>query len=147
MNSKHKGEITEAIIIAEFLKLNISVARPFGDNQPYDLIIDINGGLKKVQIKTGRLRNGVVIFNAITSVNTLIDKRRIVRNYIGKIDYFAIYCPDTTECYLVPISECTNSQGTLRVIDTKNCQKKKIKWAKNYILSSSSVRLERLPDT
>lgn len=33
-----------------------------GNGAPYDLIVDINGHLHKVQVKTGRLRNGGVIF-------------------------------------------------------------------------------------
>lgn len=137
MNSKHIGDITEAILIAEFLKLNIPVSIPFGDNQPYDLVIDFNGNLKKVQIKTGRLRNGVVLFNTVASINNITDKRKIIRNYKGKIDYFAVYCPDTKECYFLPIINCSNSVGSLRCTNTKNGQNKKVMWAKDYILSHS----------
>ena len=43
MNSKDKGNIGEAIAIAEFTKRNIQVSIPFGDNARYDLVADFNG--------------------------------------------------------------------------------------------------------
>ena len=51
MNSKDKGNIGEAIMLAEFIKRGIQVSIPFGDNARYDLIIDLNGKLYKVQVK------------------------------------------------------------------------------------------------
>lgn len=36
MNSKDKGNIGESRIIYEFVKRNIQVALPFGDNARYD---------------------------------------------------------------------------------------------------------------
>lgn len=48
MNSKTKGNIGEAIALAEFAKRNIQVAIPFGDNARYDLIADFNGKLNKI---------------------------------------------------------------------------------------------------
>lgn len=43
MNSKNKGNIGEAIILAEFIKYGIQVSLPFGDNARYDMIADIKG--------------------------------------------------------------------------------------------------------
>ena len=51
MNSKDKGNIGEAIVLAEFTKRQIQVAIPFGDNARYDLIAEFNGKLNKIQVK------------------------------------------------------------------------------------------------
>ena len=51
MNSKDKGNIGEAIILGEFVKRNIQVSIPFGDNARYDLVADFNGKLNKIQVK------------------------------------------------------------------------------------------------
>lgn len=138
MNTKDKGDISEAVIAAEFLKLGIPIAKPFGDNQPYDLIADINGTLKKIQIKTGNLNNGCVRFNTSNSINTNILKERKSENYKGKVDYIAVYCPTNNSCYIINIDKTTNSNMYLRVDISKNNRKTGINWAKDYILSLKS---------
>lgn len=45
-HSKRIGDIGEANIISRLLSYdNVYVSKPFGENCPYDLIIDINGKL------------------------------------------------------------------------------------------------------
>ena len=51
-NPKVKGTVGLGHAIAHFTKNGIVVALPLNDSQPYDLIIDLNGELKKVQVKT-----------------------------------------------------------------------------------------------
>ena len=48
MNSKDKGNIGEALVLAEFTKRNIQVCIPFGDNVRYDLVADFHGKLQKI---------------------------------------------------------------------------------------------------
>ena len=50
MISKEKGNIGEAIILAEFVKRGIQVSIPYGDCARYDLIAEFNGKLNKIQI-------------------------------------------------------------------------------------------------
>lgn len=58
MNSKRKGEISEAVVISELLKRNLTVSVPFGENARYDLVVDDDGDFERVQCKTGSLKNG-----------------------------------------------------------------------------------------
>jgi PD-(D/E)XK endonuclease len=51
---------TLAIIFALHMQ-GYTVLLPFGENSRYDLVVD-TGSLRRVQCKTGRLRNGKVIF-------------------------------------------------------------------------------------
>ena len=145
MNSKTKGDISEAVIIAEFLKEGIPVSKPFGDNQPYDLIIDILGNLKKVQIKTGRIVNGCIYFRSSNSINTFLQKNKRRQSYKGKVDYIAVYCPENDGKYLININDCTNVETSLRILPPR-LNSPNIRWAKNYILSRSSM-VEQFPDT
>lgn len=48
-----KGEIGEAMVIADLMRQGHEVAIPFGHNQPYDLIVirKEDGRLEKVQVK------------------------------------------------------------------------------------------------
>ena len=40
---------------------------PFGENTRYDLVIDDGTHLARVQCKTGRLREGAILFNTCSS--------------------------------------------------------------------------------
>ncbi|SRR6266851_80172 len=110
---KAKGEKTEAILIAEFVKRDFKVLLPFGDNLRYDLVLDTPAGFKRVQCKTGRLRNGSIHFS-VKSVRSNT-KGCWSTNYHGDIDFFAVYCPENQQAYVVPIDRVGTSQRTLRV--------------------------------
>ena len=51
-------------MLAQLIDRGYRVLLPFGVNQRYDLVVDNDGELLKAQIKTGRLRNGVIEFKA-----------------------------------------------------------------------------------
>lgn len=57
---KNMGNKAEIVIMSEFIKNGIPVSVPFGQNEPYDLVIDTKYGFKSVQIKHGTYRNGCV---------------------------------------------------------------------------------------
>lgn len=134
MNTKTVGDKTEAKVLAALLEVYPTVLIPFGDNQRYDFVFeDVDGSFLKVQCKTGRYRNGVIIFNAYS--NTRKDGQTVATKYSGEVDYFGIVCPDFVEVYLVPIADVGNSsKGHLRVDPTKNGQDYGSKWAKDYVI-------------
>jgi hypothetical protein len=69
-NTKKIGEISEAIVIAEFLKSGFPVLLPFGDNQRYDMVVEVDGRFLRVQCKTARtLRGGAVLCFNTRSTN------------------------------------------------------------------------------
>lgn len=59
-NSKTKGDIAELQVAVEFAKRGHIVSRPLSDNAPYDLIVDFNGALKKVQVKARKPYRGKI---------------------------------------------------------------------------------------
>jgi hypothetical protein len=106
---------------------------PLGENQRYDLVFEEDGRFMRVQCKTGRLINGAVLFN---TVSTHGHRGKPSRNYLGQVEYFGVYCPQLEKTYLVPIEDVTetNNKLTLRVEPTRNGQGKKIRWASAYEL-------------
>lgn len=128
VNPKAKGEKTEAVVLAKLLIRNEVVLQPFGDNQRYDLVIDRNGVFLRVQCKTGRIRNSCVKFNTYSTSGGGPKK-----SYIGEVEFFGIYCPDNDKAYLVPIHDCSEKSGLLRLYPPKNnsCISK-VKWAVDY---------------
>ena len=98
MNTKHKGEISESVIVAELLKLGYSVSRPVGDNQRYDLILDVNGVLYKVQCKTASLMSGGDSVQFQTA-STYAHRGGARKGYVGQVDLIMAYSPHNDEVY------------------------------------------------
>lgn len=131
MNSKHKGDITEAAVLARLIRLGIPVLMPFGDNRRYDMVIEEGGVFRKIQCKTGRVRNGRLVFNTCSSQ---WHRSKGKQSYLGHVDYFAVYEPESEQCYLVPVAEVPRDTAYLRLEPTQNGQNKGVRWAHNYQL-------------
>lgn len=117
---KTKGELTEQIIICELLKLAIPISKPVGDNQPYDLIMDINDKLYKVQSRTARKHKDSKVeriqFNCVSyRTNT---KETYIKDNRDKFDYFALYYPYNDKVYLIKSTLVEAATGTLNFIQT-----------------------------
>ncbi|MCK9594258.1 MAG: group I intron-associated PD-(D/E)XK endonuclease [Candidatus Omnitrophica bacterium] len=52
MDKKLKSDIAESAVITELLKQGFRVLKPFGDRLPYDLAIDLDGKLLRIQVKS-----------------------------------------------------------------------------------------------
>ena len=132
LTTKTQGIIGEAQVLAKFESLGIPVSIPFGDNLPYDMIIDIKGKLYKIQVKTStQSKEGKTTFeikkNRINTQNNYI-------NYYNKneVDYYALYAINRQEFYLVPFEEAGNSSIYIRYDLPKNGQINKIKMNYDY---------------
>lgn len=128
---KNIGSASELIIQARLALLGKTTLTPHGDNQRYDLVIEENGVFKRIQCKTGNIRNGVIGFPTQSST---FHSNGLRHSYIGQIEYFAVYCPQNDKCYLIPIKDVPKKGAILRIRSPRNNQKKKIRWAKDYEL-------------
>lgn len=128
MNTTEKGNLTELKIAVRLLESGKTVLRSIGEGCRYDLVIDEKGKFTRVQCKTGRLRNGVIVFNCVSQYAW----KKEYRSYNGSADLFGVYCPETAKCYLVPVELLTRKGGCLRVAPVKNNQTKKVRFAKDF---------------
>jgi PD-(D/E)XK endonuclease len=53
-NTSKKGEITETIVLAELVQLGYECLLPWGHEHRYDIAIDDDGKLVRIQCKTSR---------------------------------------------------------------------------------------------
>ena len=127
---KVKGEISESIILATFIRSGASVSLPFGENQRYDMVIDNGSRLFKVQCKSAykeQGREGVIVFQTCSCW------KGGRKDYVDEIDLFAIYSDDTGKVYIVFIDEApSGSTMTLRYQTPKNNILKNVNWAFDY---------------
>jgi hypothetical protein len=78
------GQITEGVILSEFLKYGLTVLTPFGYSHRYDFVVDSGEKFYRIQCKTGRIRNGAVEFNTC-SMNSVTHERKFYHGQRKKI--------------------------------------------------------------
>lgn len=124
MNSKNKGNIGEALALAEFVKRGIQVSIPFGDNARYDLIADFNGKLQKIQVKYCGQEENInhsIICPCASSTNHTTNKH--YTTYENDIDYFVFYLAQWEKLLLVPIADIGSKKSiAFRMIKPLNNQ-------------------------
>ena len=141
MKTKQKGLLSEQVVICELLRRDYTVLTTIGDNARYDLVLDYKGTLLKVQVKTGRLRNGAIVFQTRSTQSNR--RKRYSSYYSGQINLFMLYCPETEQVYFCPI-ELAGSEGRLRVDEAQSCNQFGRKWAHDFTLDKLDAWLERI---
>ena len=104
MNSSQLGNIGEARVLSEFVKLGIPCYLPYGDGNTADLIAEFNGKLNRIQIKTTMSLNKAGAMEWKVTRQEGFHGNRAQYN-INDIDYFAFYCLETDIVCLVPFDE------------------------------------------
>jgi hypothetical protein len=134
------GDRTTLAVMLALRNVGYAVSVPFGENTRYDLVIDDGSGLFRVQCKTGRLRVGSVVFATCSSYAHHANARASQRAYHGQIDFFGVFCPETAGVYLVPIEHAaTQRMAALRVLPSRNRQRKRIRWAADYEIAEVAI--------
>lgn len=129
---KSKGEASEHMIAAELMLRNVTVSSPIGENTRYDLLIEYNDEFHRVQCKTGKLRDGIITFSTMSHRPN--SNEVIKESYDGQIDYFAVYCWETEQIFIMPINETATGRSTLRLNKPKNNQIDNVNFAAEYEL-------------
>ena len=130
---KDIGDRSALAIAIALQDIGHAVYLPFGENTRADFVIDDGTRLSRVQCKTGRLRNGVVQFKTCSSYAHHTNPASVARDYLGQVDHFAVYCPETSGVYLIPIEDIPLKwSGCLRVTEARNGQKRRIRYARDY---------------
>ena len=130
METREKGNLTEAKILAAFVGAGYLVFLPFCDGHKCDLVIDDGQGIQRIQCKTGRVRNGCLMFNACS----FSGNGAVRRDYRDVADLFAVLNPETGDVYVIPVKEVGCTVTSLRLSPPLNGQVKRIRWAEDFIL-------------
>lgn len=144
LDTNTKGDISMACVIAELTKRNIAVAVPMTDNKRYDLIMDYNGVLYRMQVKTVLYKpeKGQLSFKTVSS-NTTKNKGYYDREYrYGEIEGFLAYCIELNKVYLAWRHEAPKGKFYMRDLPAKNGQTKGVRMAYEYELDRRLAELE-----
>ena len=126
-----KGILTEQRCILKCLECGFNVSTPLLDER-YDFLLDVNGKICKVQVKTSRWTNEneeAFCFNC-KSTHAISKGNKILPYTKDEIDFFMT--EKNGNFYLVPV-EGNTSQKTLRLVPPKTGQKTGFSLAKDYL--------------
>jgi hypothetical protein len=134
LTPSQKGAVAEAAIAAAAIELGLIVLRPLCEGVRYDLIIDLEPELLRVQCKLARRVSGVLLVSLQT--NRYTPGGYVSTSYTAaEIDTVAAYSPELHRCFLIPIGEVSGRRAIhLRLDPTRNNQAHGIKWARDYEL-------------
>ncbi len=139
MSKAERGNEGEAMILAALVRRGFQVLVPFGEGQPYDLVIHLGEGeFLRVQCKTAWPNRGCIVFNSRST-----DHGRGAQSYVGLADIFGVYFPPDGAVYLVPLEAVASFEGRLRVAPTRNNQRRRIREAVDFEIdrwSADSLR-------
>ena len=125
MDTKLKSDIAESAVITELLKRGFKVLKPVGDRLPYDLALDLNGRLLRIQVKSAWFNPKMQSY-CVDVRRTKTNRRRMLRKRYDENDFdFAILYIDSLHVfYVMPFSIFSNYSSTVSLIETDKRQRK-----------------------
>jgi PD-(D/E)XK nuclease superfamily protein len=99
---------------------------------PYDLVLDVNDILFRVQVKWAPRIGDVIVLRCYSNCRSRAGNVRRLYSP-DEIDAYAAYCPELDKNYFLPMSEFIGQQHIqLRLAPARNNQRRGIVWAKEY---------------
>ena len=132
MNTQIQGAMTEQKCFLKCIEMGYVVSKPLFDNARYDFILDINGKLYKIQVKTSRWidnTKSAFVFNGY-SQHSLGDGNKRMKYTNKEIDFFMT--EQEGIFYLYPATEEGFTEKRLRVKISSGGQVKNVTFAKDY---------------
>jgi hypothetical protein len=133
LTPSQKGAAAEAAVTAAAIELGLVVLRPLCEGRRYDLVIDLEPELMRVQCKWARRVGGGLSVNLTTSRLTPAGYVRTVYT-AAEVDAVAAYSAALGRCFLIPIEDVDGARAVyLRLSPTRNNQIQGVRWADEYV--------------
>lgn len=125
-----KGDYGVAMVIADVKKRGYKIALPMGEDWPFDLIVQRDNKLERIQCKYTE-SDGAVIKAKCGSTSGYVNYKYTAEH----IDWIAVYDKTTDKCYYIDAHELGEGKNHmfLRLTPTKS-GRVKVTWAKDYEL-------------
>ena len=108
--TNQRGLITEMRVMLYLTELGYNVSQPLNNDSKYDCIVDVNGQLLKIQVKTAHpapKTQNAIEFKCVSTTTTQ-NHRKQSGYTIKDIDYFATVWEN--EVYLIPVEQCSSAK-------------------------------------
>jgi hypothetical protein len=132
LTPSQKGAAAEAAVTAAAIEPGVTVLRPLCEGRRYDLVIDLEPELLRVQCKWARRLDGVLSVHLSTSRLTPAGYVRTVYT-ADEVDAIGVYSAELGRCFLIPIEQVARGRAVnLRLDPARNNQAQRVRWANDY---------------
>jgi hypothetical protein len=100
---KRRGEMVEAQFLARVARLEFRVAKPWGDSDRYDFVVEAGSGFWRVQVKSTRYRRG--------EKYCVVLQRKGETYHEDEIDFLVVYVEPEDLWYVLPIEMVASLRG------------------------------------
>jgi len=136
IDTRARGDEAEAAVLHAFTRHGLRVWLPWSRFGACDLLVEgAHGAFVRVQVKSGRVRDRCVIANTRST-----DHGSGRLSYLGHVDVLAIHVAELNEQFVVPISEACGFDIRLRLSPTRNNQRARVRFARDYLLAEWASR-------
>ena len=132
MTPKQIGNIGEAVALAKFVKMQVPVYTPFGDNEKSDLLAEFNGKINRIQVKTSINHNGEIVKFDLGSTTRIKGQSKKHIYTEDEVDYYVFYNIEADVLLLVPFEGTPSTRMSFRLVPPKNGQKRGINLIEDY---------------
>lgn len=122
-HSARRGEKSELAVASELVAQGYGVSFPFGHNHQYDLIVDKEGTLYKIQVKTAKNEGGNRYY-------IQADANHYEKKYV---DIFAGYSEDEEDTFFIPVHEGSGKRQRVTFTDKEQMGSGKSRREANHI--------------
>jgi hypothetical protein len=131
---KQKGDLAELMVAADLRRRGYKIALPYGEDWDYDLIIERQGNLERVQVKYCASKGTIVPVKCYSHSLTNGRVKATKRYTAETVDWIAVWDATSGRTYYVPSAVFDGySQLTLRVTPALNNQSRKIRHAADFL--------------
>ncbi len=125
MDTKLKADIAESAVATELLKRGFRVLRPVGDRLAYDLAVDLDRKLIRIQVKSAWFNAKTKCYN-VDVRRTKTNRRHMLRQRYDTNDFdFAIaYVADLNVFYVMPISVFSRYGSSITFVESDKRQRR-----------------------
>ncbi len=114
MNTKERGDLTEAIAVAELKRRGYTVSVPVGETARYDILLDAEDEILRIQCKTAWMLDEDRMVFKTCSTDYNASGHHANRDYEDEIDAFLVRLPKDDTLYFVPIEDAPSREMTIR---------------------------------
>ena len=125
--SNQKGDIGEAYFVLRATEKGYWAGK-MPQDCPYDYALDRGNGLERIQVKYRSTGS-----KGSFQINSTSSSLSSDRSYKNRVDYFAVFNPESNKVYLIPAAKITDGTATIfRLTSSKNNQTKGINLLEDY---------------
>lgn len=112
---KDQGNLGEAAAMFHFTRIGAKVSKPLFENTPYDLVVDLEGKLSRVQVKSTSYQNrsGNYILELRTKGGNSSWNGVVKTVDSSGCDLLFAYCTDGSIYVIPPVALCGQGRVTL----------------------------------